>query len=484
MKLSRKKKAYAVLLGAPALCAAAVLALGTSWGSTGGQRSTTQIRSVDADIGNVTHATDAPESSGSKFNVLAFYDSKQSDPAHASFDEEAKGWFPQVAGSHNFSWTATDDWSKLNAGNLSHYQVVMFLDDYPHVKDQQQAFENYMKNGGAWMGFHVSAYNDNPSDWPWYHNTFLGTGAFKSNSWEPTSETLKIEDRSNPATRGLPDTIKSSTSEWYSWDQDLRKNPDLRIIASIDQSSFPVGTDPAQTWRKGDFPVVWTNKHYKMIYNNFGHNAMDYAKNKTLSHTFASEQQDQLVLQGLEGLGGVDSKVTPAKNPSTSPSPPMSPSPSVSSSSAPASPSPQPSSSVTAPVKAGQVMMGTTGKCVEVSGNNENAESAVQLNDCTKGDSQLWSSNGNGTLQALGQCMDLQSGGLKDGTPVIMAPCNASSSQQWARVGHMFVNAASGRCLDAKDKKTANETKLQVWFCWYGANQRWHLTSNASPSNK
>ena len=68
-------------------------------------------------------------------------------------------------------------------------------------------------------------------------------------------------------------------SEWYSWQNDLRQNPDIQILASIDPSSFPVGTDPNQTWYSGYYPIMWTNKNYKMIYANFGHNAMNYETN-------------------------------------------------------------------------------------------------------------------------------------------------------------------------------------------------------------
>ena len=44
----------------------------------------------------------------------------------------------------------------------------------------------------------------------------------------------------------------------------------------------------------GYYPVVWTNKHYRMIYLNMGHNDMDYEHkfdntNRTLSFTFANK---------------------------------------------------------------------------------------------------------------------------------------------------------------------------------------------------
>jgi hypothetical protein len=51
--------------------------------------------------------------------------------------------------------------------------------------------------------------------------------------------------------------------------------------------------------------VVWTNKNYRMIYLNMGHNDIDYEgkTNRELSHTFGNIYQDQLIINGLLWLG-------------------------------------------------------------------------------------------------------------------------------------------------------------------------------------
>ena len=72
----------------------------------------------------------------------------------------------------------------------------------------------------------------------------------------------------------------------------------------MDQSTFPIGTDPNQTWYSGYYPIAWTNKNYKMLYANFGHNAMNYDTNTALSSTFESADQNRFVLDGLKWLGG------------------------------------------------------------------------------------------------------------------------------------------------------------------------------------
>jgi len=245
------------------------------------------------------------------FKVLALYNGTW-DAAHISFVKEANEWFPKAAEENGFSYTSTDDWSQLNTENLKQYDVVLFLDDLPYAADQRAAFEQYMRDGGGWMGFHASAFNTDPQSWPWYHEEFLGTGAFKSNTWGPTTATLRTEDASHPSTANLPATFTSSVSEWYSWNNDLRENPDIDILASVDPVSFPLGTDPDQSWNDGYYPILWTNTKYRMLYANFGHNAMNYDTNETLSWTFSDDTQNHFVLDGLRWLSGVDGARAPS----------------------------------------------------------------------------------------------------------------------------------------------------------------------------
>lgn len=246
-----------------------------------------------------------------RFSVIAFYTAK-SDLAHISYVHEANAWFRDAAAANGFSYDSTNDWSKLNKEFLSKYQVVLFLDTRPEAPEQRAAFREYMEHGGAWMGFHFAAFALTPSayrqDWDWYHNEFLGSGQYGSNTWRPTSAILRVEDRQHPATRHLGETFKSSPNEWYRWEKDLRKNPSIRILLSIDSTSFPLGTGPKQheIWHSGYYPVAWTNKNYRMVYVNMGHNDMDYEDktNATLSHTFDSQPQSRFILDALLWLGG------------------------------------------------------------------------------------------------------------------------------------------------------------------------------------
>ena len=252
------------------------------------------------------------------FKVIAFFTAKN-DQAHISFVDEANKWFPQKATQYHFIYDTTSNWNNLNTAYLSTYQVVVFLDTRPDAPAQRTAFKKYMDDGGAWMGFHFAGFALTPSDfnqdWDWYHNQFLGAGSYVSNTWRPVSAVLRVEDKTHPATRHLPVTFTSSPSEWYRWENDLRTNPDIDILLSIDSTSFPLGTGPklSEIWHSGYYPVVWTNKKYKMMYLNMGHNDIDYENktNKTLSYTFNNGIQNKLIIDGLLWLGS--GKKTPAR---------------------------------------------------------------------------------------------------------------------------------------------------------------------------
>jgi hypothetical protein len=260
-----------------------------------------------------TSFSQAKKSKDKKFKVVAFFTAKH-DLAHISFVKEANAWLPSIAEENGFTYDTTSNWKNLNKQFLAQYQVVVFLDTRPEDPLQRSAFKKYMEHGGAWMGFHFAAFALTPStynqDWNWYHNEFIAAGQYKGNTWRPTRAILRVEDQQHPATKNINKTILAAPNEWYSWEKDLKGNKDIKILLSIDPKSYPLGTGPKQheIWYEGYYPVVWTNTKYKMIYLNMGHNDMDYegGTNKTLSNTFSSDEQNQLIINALKWLGGRD----------------------------------------------------------------------------------------------------------------------------------------------------------------------------------
>ena len=84
---------------------------------------------------------------------------------------------------------------------------MIFLDTRPDSLPQREAFQQYMENGGAWMGFHFAGFaltpSEFPQNWDWYHEKFLGAGQYVSNTWRPVSAILRVEDTNPSGNKGI-----------------------------------------------------------------------------------------------------------------------------------------------------------------------------------------------------------------------------------------------------------------------------------------
>ncbi|GGQ06501.1 hypothetical protein GCM10010266_32490 [Streptomyces griseomycini] len=85
-----------------------------------------------------------------------------------------------------------------------------------------------------------------------------------------------------------------------------------------------------------------------------------------------------------------------------------------------------------------------------------------------------WTAGGDGTIRALGKCLDVTSGGTADGTPVQLWDCNGAAARQWVvTAARDIVNPRADKCLDVTGNSPADGTRLQIWTCTGGANQKW-----------
>jgi hypothetical protein len=394
-----------------------------------------------------------PAHAADPFKVLAFYNGTW-DAAHIDFDKEAREWFPQVAAQNGFTWEATTDWSRLSPSGLSGYQVIMFLDDAPPA-NRRAAFQQYMENGGGFLGFHVSAFTTNAGDWSWYYNTFLGSGNFATNTWGPTAETLRLG--THPTTAGLPATIQSSVSEWYSWSRDLRQNPDIDILATIDASSFPVGTDPNQQWRSGYYPLIWSNRNYKMIYTNFGHNGMNYETNTRTSSTFASAQQNTWLINAIKWLATGTTTPPPTDQPID-------------------------------PAAWYPVVNKNSNKCVDARAAGTVNGTAIQQYACNNSTAQQYqfapTSGGYVRINQRGnsaQALDVTNVSTADNAPIQTWTYSGGANQQWQPIPegggyYHFVNRNSGKCLDVPAASQSDSVQLVQYACNGTAAQSFRLT--------
>ena len=223
--------------------------------------------------------------------VLLFF-SLNGEADHVLFATNALQFFAEEADQHDFRVEATSNWADMNDDNLKQYKLVVWLNGSPPPA-HQEAFQRYMENGGAWLGFHVSAYTDRNSRWTWFKR-FIGGGAFGVNNWPPLPAKLIVDDPASPVTQGIPKTWVAPINEWYSWRPSPRLDPNIRVLLSLDPAQYPLGIKGLITDKDPDVPVVWTNTQFKMLYMNMGHG----------EKIFTSPLQNKLFENGILWLLG------------------------------------------------------------------------------------------------------------------------------------------------------------------------------------
>jgi len=233
--------------------------------------------------------TSQMSAAGPAFRALAFY-STDVEPDHVKTGNEGLTFFRELAAKDNFVFDTTTDWNKLNDNDLRRYQVILWINDFPHTAAQRKGFENYMNHGGGWLGLHIAGYNDSSTNWPWFVD-FLGGAVFFTNNWPVQRAKLRIDDATHPVTKGMPASYEAPSNEWYQWKPSPRLNPKVRVLVTLDPSNYPIGVKDVIT--QGDMPIVWTNTKYRMVYMNMGHG----------ENVFGDETQNKLFANAILWLG-------------------------------------------------------------------------------------------------------------------------------------------------------------------------------------
>src|SRR5271156_5700181 len=66
------------------------------------------------------------------FHVLAFY-SRNVEPDHLAFAEQALRFLADTAKRDGIDFESTTRWDDLDASTLKQYQVIVWLNDFPHT---------------------------------------------------------------------------------------------------------------------------------------------------------------------------------------------------------------------------------------------------------------------------------------------------------------------------------------------------------------
>ncbi|MFJ3233520.1 ricin-type beta-trefoil lectin domain protein [Streptomyces sp. NPDC086787] len=134
----------------------------------------------------------------------------------------------------------------------------------------------------------------------------------------------------------------------------------------------------------------------------------------------------------------------------------------------------------TGPLVSGVKTTGGAALCANDANGSTTDGNPVQIAACSGGTAQNWSVGTDGTVRALGKCLDVKGGATAGGTPVDLTSCNGGAGQQWrTQSGGALVNPASGRCLDDPSGSQTAGTQLDIADCSGAAGQRW-TTANAA----
>jgi uncharacterized protein len=232
----------------------------------------------------VARASDAPGPQV-KFRIVAIAEPGQGQ--HQQFVEAAKIVLQQMAAENNFAVDYISNTEPINDAFLAKYRLFIQLNYPPYrwTPVAKQSFIRYIMHGtGGWIGFHHAGLLgdfDGYEMWPWY-SKFMGDIRFTSYIPQFATATVKVEDSSHPAMKGLPSSFTIENEEWYTWSKSPR--PNVHVLASVDESTY----DPkSMIIMGGDHPVIWTNQHVKArnIYIFMGHRP-ELFQNKDFTQLF------------------------------------------------------------------------------------------------------------------------------------------------------------------------------------------------------
>ena len=207
-----------------------------------------------------------------RFNALLYY-SDTAEPAHVDFANQAVDFFTRLTYGEGYNLDVTTSLAGYDIDRLRNYSIIIVINITPAPGAERQAFEQYMEEGGGWLGFHAAAYNDASTQWPWL-NKFLGCGTFYCNNWPPQCALVQLDSTTSPVTGSLPAEFVAPESEWYQWNPSPRLNPDVEILASLSPKNYPLGIKDVIS--HGDFPIAWRNRNYRMVYLNYGHGDREF----------------------------------------------------------------------------------------------------------------------------------------------------------------------------------------------------------------
>ena len=178
--------------------------------------------------------------------------------------------------THRLKVDTTSSSSRFTSKVLNRYDAVIFLSatGTPIGKrTEQRAFERYIQGGGGYLGVHAAS--DTRGKWAWYEG--LVGARFTRHAPGTARATVRVEDRTSAATKGLP-AAWTRTDEWYEFDRNPRAG--VHVLATVDETTYRGGTMGA------DHPIAWCHRYDggRSVYTAMGHTRESFSERRYLAH--------------------------------------------------------------------------------------------------------------------------------------------------------------------------------------------------------
>ena len=195
-------------------------------------------------------------------NILVF--TKTSGFRHKSIEAGVQT-IMELGSKNNFIVTHTENSEMFSNESLKQYHLVIFLNTTGDVLNEieEKALENYIKNGGSFMGIHAAS--DTEYKWSWYGKL---VGAYFLNHPKQCTAVIKRIVKNHMATKHLPKKWMRF-DEWYNF-KSISEN--IHVLLALDESSYEGG-------KNGPFhPIAWSQEFDggRSFYTGLGHTIESY----------------------------------------------------------------------------------------------------------------------------------------------------------------------------------------------------------------
>ena len=217
--------------------------------------------------------------------VLVF--SKTAGFRHTSSISAGKKYLIELGQKNKFIVDTTESAGAFTTDNLKQYAAVVFLCTTGDVlnNEQQQAFEQFIKNGGGYVGLHSSA--DTEYGWPWFGEL---NGAYFKNHPRQQEAVFHVVNANHISTAHLPKVWKRFDELYnFKW-----IGTDLNVLITIDETSYTGGGNGE------NHPMAWYHDFDggRGFYTGLGHDNKSWEDPLYLQH----------VLGGIQYAMGIKTK--------------------------------------------------------------------------------------------------------------------------------------------------------------------------------